>query len=298
MQVGLSNFSSNYQAHSARSLTPSHFADSIASDPRYSAVNVGGGVPFLLSSDIGKLQPTPVLVVCAHPDDESLGIGALVASLVAQGVAVQMVYVTSGDKGQDKTGRGLSGESLGRYREMEQVQATKSLGVALPPLFLRFPDGEVTENRNQIEPVLSRILQRLQPKYIVTLNSIRGITGHPDHINTAKMMERVTATYNAQTHYPAQLLEQAYDPKNIKDFLSAMQICQTDAWDSLNTVSKDLIDISVKPPLLALSMAVSAIWAHLTQFTLLERVGWLQYFTSGSEVKLNFIDATNKGGES
>lgn len=41
-----------------------------------------------------------LVVVAAHPDDETFGVGAMITQLVAMGVRVQVVCVSDGGRGQ------------------------------------------------------------------------------------------------------------------------------------------------------------------------------------------------------
>jgi len=52
-----------------------------------------------------------IVVVFAHPDDETIISGTL-AMLATKGCDISVVYVTSGDDGPDETGQSLHGESL------------------------------------------------------------------------------------------------------------------------------------------------------------------------------------------
>lgn len=70
---------------------------------------------------------TRVLFLHAHPDDETLATGALIADLVARGVAVAVVTATRGEQGEI-TDPGL-GDDLVALRERELAAALAVLGV-------------------------------------------------------------------------------------------------------------------------------------------------------------------------
>ena len=69
----------------------------------------------------------PTLVVAPHPDDETLGAGALIATLRAQGVPVTVVAVTDGENCYDVPQP--ERERIRRLREQEQAAALALLGV-------------------------------------------------------------------------------------------------------------------------------------------------------------------------
>ena len=73
-----------------------------------------------------------VLVVHAHPDDESLSTGALLAHLVRAGTRVVLVTATRGEEGEIVPGSIEPGDprALEEIREMEIAAATRILGIA------------------------------------------------------------------------------------------------------------------------------------------------------------------------
>ncbi|HEV2760574.1 MAG TPA: PIG-L family deacetylase [Acidimicrobiales bacterium] len=73
---------------------------------------------------------TDLLCTVAHPDDESFGLGSLLAGAVAAGARVVLVCATRGEAGEDHTGAGRTGDVLGEVREQELRTAAAELGVA------------------------------------------------------------------------------------------------------------------------------------------------------------------------
>lgn len=67
----------------------------------------------------------------AHPDDETLATGALIAGLIAQGHSVAVVTATRGERGEVMPGplAALSGAQLVAQRECELRRALADLGV-------------------------------------------------------------------------------------------------------------------------------------------------------------------------
>jgi LmbE family N-acetylglucosaminyl deacetylase len=120
-----------------------------------------------------------LLAVFGHPDDEVLVSGVLVLA-ARGGMDVRTVYVTSGDAGQDRSGRGLSGPALRQERERELARALARLELP-PPRLLRYPDGQVWTHREALQRDLSRIFEELRPGMVLTFGP-DGVTGHADHI--------------------------------------------------------------------------------------------------------------------
>ena len=74
-----------------------------------------------------------VLFVHAHPDDETLATGGLIAELAARGVRVSVLTATRGEQGEVVPGplSGLAGTpGLTAHREDEVAAACRTLGVA------------------------------------------------------------------------------------------------------------------------------------------------------------------------
>lgn len=137
---------------------------------------------------IQSLEPADILVVFAHPDDETFATGTF-TKLSANGKRIQLVYATSGDAGGDRTGQGLKGDALGRHRESEMVQASQILNVSAEPLFLRYPDGFVRDNWDSILADVESIMQQTQPEIVITFGP-DGYYGHRDHLAISQIAER------------------------------------------------------------------------------------------------------------
>lgn len=87
-----------------------------------------------MSTDPWQLLGTArtVLAVHAHPDDESLSTGALLAALAADGTRVVLVTATRGEEGEVVPGAVSDGDErpLEEIREQEIDAATAALGIA------------------------------------------------------------------------------------------------------------------------------------------------------------------------
>ncbi|HEY7834145.1 MAG TPA: PIG-L family deacetylase [Ktedonobacterales bacterium] len=123
-----------------------------------------------------------LLAVLAHPDDESLGIGATLAACAAAGIATHLVTATRGERGWSgppEEDPGLA--ALGRIREGELRAAVEVLGVRSLEL-LGYMDGDL--DRAPPEEATGKIamaVRRVRPQVVVTFDPF-GAYGHPDHI--------------------------------------------------------------------------------------------------------------------
>ena len=120
-----------------------------------------------------------VLAVLAHPDDETIFNGTL-AMLAENNVNIYLVYATSGDGGYDVTGQNLKGKELSKVREVELQNALKVLKISNPPIFLRFDDGKLSENIDDLQEKILEIFEDVKPNTVITFGP-SGFTGHIDH---------------------------------------------------------------------------------------------------------------------
>src|SRR2546426_2529804 len=101
-----------------------------------------------------------LLCVLAHPDDESLGTGGILAKYAAEGVETYLVTATRGERGwfgDERDNPGL--EALGKIREAELLAAASVLGIHRVE-FLDYLDGDL----DQAHPaeVIAHIVEHLR----------------------------------------------------------------------------------------------------------------------------------------
>lgn len=131
---------------------------------------------------------TDLLCTVAHPDDESFGLGSLLAGAVAAGARVVLLCATRGEAGEDATGAGRISEELGAVRQQELAAAAAALGVADVEL-LGFadsgwngqpPPGALVSAGDTLVAAVHDALARHRPRVVVTLDP-GGSDGHRDH---------------------------------------------------------------------------------------------------------------------
>jgi N-acetyl-1-D-myo-inositol-2-amino-2-deoxy-alpha-D-glucopyranoside deacetylase len=148
-----------------------------------------------------------LLLVHAHPDDESIGTGATMAKYAAEGAGVTLVTCTLGELGEiippdladlawDKQNK------LGEYRIGELDAACAALGVT-DHRFLGWPgrwhdsgmmgtpanDWEGSFWRAHVDEaahVLLDVINEVRPQVMVTYDE-NGFYGHPDHIQAHRV---------------------------------------------------------------------------------------------------------------
>jgi LmbE family N-acetylglucosaminyl deacetylase len=122
------------------------------------------------------------MCVLAHPDDESLGTGGILARYSSEGIDTFVVTATRGERGRfDDKGTRPGLDVVGRTREAELRSAAHELGVR-EVVLLDYVDGDLdrAEPAEASESIAAHI-RRLRPHVVVTFDPF-GAYGHPDHI--------------------------------------------------------------------------------------------------------------------
>ena len=126
-----------------------------------------------------------MLVILAHPDDESFAVGGTLAKYAHQNVQVVLLCATRGEAGVP----GINSKEAGDIRERELRQAAEHLGIEVH--FLGFQDGGLANTPP--EKLLESIacwLDLVQPQVILTFGP-EGVSGHPDHVTISHIVTQV-----------------------------------------------------------------------------------------------------------
>jgi LmbE family N-acetylglucosaminyl deacetylase len=126
------------------------------------------------------------LVVVAHPDDETFGLGSVIASLVDDGAEVTVCCATRGELGESHIPL-AEGQSLADVREAELRAAGELLGVSRFVL-LGFVDsgmeGEPAPESlcgaplDQVVAAVRAVVDEVRPSVVVSTDTVDG---HRDH---------------------------------------------------------------------------------------------------------------------
>ncbi len=114
-----------------------------------------------------------VTVVCAHPDDESFGLGALVTAFMDQGARVRLVCFTAGEASTLGAHPDLT-----THRAAEVECAARELGIDAVTL-CSHPDGALAGV--PLEELITEIVAAGPHANALLTFDHGGITGHPDH---------------------------------------------------------------------------------------------------------------------
>jgi len=135
-----------------------------------------------------------LLIVIAHPDDESfLAAGLIHANHLAKG-ETHLICASRGERGY--TSEKLSQFQIKRIRERELTTVSKYLGVTKLSL-LNMPDGSLSLHTEKLEIIIKKYIQKFIPDYIISFGK-DGYTRHNDHIAVGNTTRKVAR----RTHYP------------------------------------------------------------------------------------------------
>lgn len=153
-------------------------------------------VPALDHDALVRRWPT-VLIAAAHPDDETLAVGALVADLAAAGADVTVLVATDGEASHPVSGS-QERRGLARRRRAEVRQAVGQLSPRAGVEHLALPDGALTLHE---ERLAREIAARSGRDTLVIAPWTRD--GHPDHDALGRAAQSASAATGAATvHYP------------------------------------------------------------------------------------------------
>lgn len=119
-----------------------------------------------------------VLVLAPHPDDEVIGCGGAILLHRQQGDQVEVVFLTSGERGNPET----PPEELRALREMEAAEAARVLDVNRIH-FLRLPDQGIAVSLDRGAILLRQFLQTADVVYLPHRDE-----EHPDHAATNQLL--------------------------------------------------------------------------------------------------------------
>jgi N-acetyl-1-D-myo-inositol-2-amino-2-deoxy-alpha-D-glucopyranoside deacetylase len=149
-----------------------------------------------------------LLLVHAHPDDESIATGGTMARYVAEGALVTLVTCTRGEQGEivpeDLRHLG-TGKPLADVRVQELAEAMRVLGVTDHRFLGPYEDsGMIGTPENERATAfwnadldeacahLVKVIEEVRPQVVVTYDEHGGY-GHPDHIQAHRVTNLAVA---------------------------------------------------------------------------------------------------------
>src|ERR1700730_6668663 len=181
------------------------------------------------------VTPLPLMAVHAHPDDEAISTGGVLARAAAEGIRTVVVTCTNGELGDGPGGvkpgeEGHDEATVVATRRVELEKACKELGVDHLEMLGYHDSGMVDwsykDQPNVFSQVpvdeaagrLSELLERYRPAVVISYEEDAAYD-HPDHVQTA----RVTRAAMAATPIPKKLYQAAMSMQHWERVLAALK---------------------------------------------------------------------------
>ena len=199
-----------------------------------------------------------ILLVFAHPDDESFATGITIAKYAArQDTQLYLLCATRGEAGKAGDPPLCTQEELPHVREQELLEASRILGIDQVDL-LDYVDKQVnTVPMEELVGQITAAINRYQPQVVITF-APHGISGHPDH---QRISQATTAAVQSLGDLSVRKLYHVTLPST-EPFIGVQNI-HTDPLDVITT------RIECKE---CLKNVAQALLAHRTQHLSVDRV--------------------------
>src|SRR5581483_801784 len=140
-----------------------------------------------------------LLIIGAHPDDETFFAGGTIAKYAGEGTRVSIVCATRGERGA--TANLCSIEELPKFREKELRDAAGILGVEDIQL-LPYEDQKLAEAPiEEIRRYLVEAIRKTRPQIVITFDP-NGTNQHPDHVAISRFTLDAIAAAADRRWYP------------------------------------------------------------------------------------------------
>jgi LmbE family N-acetylglucosaminyl deacetylase len=240
-------------------------------------------------------QPVDLLVVRAHPDDESSATGGLLAKAAAEGRRTAVVICTGGEEGEIHDPDLVYEEAFPRLGEIRRAELHAACAVLnVSELYMlgyrdsgmagtesnAHPDAFCNAGAEESGRKVAAIIRELRPRVIVTDNEWGGY-GHPDHIMSHRSTMRgvelaadPTAKIEGEPWQPERVYVMASVPRGWSQILELMseEGLDTSALEArMGRQRERSIEIPPSPVTLAIDVAdhvetrMRALLCHKTQ---------------------------------
>lgn len=147
-----------------------------------------------VAAPTASAQPGPVVIVGAHPDDETLGAGGLIARRAAEGRRIVVIVLTDGRALLGRFGieRNPSPAEVAAMRKDETRRALDILTDGRAEvLFLDYENERLLDEEAKATIHLTKLLRDLAPGELYTLSPFEG---HREHVATNRIVRSACAT--------------------------------------------------------------------------------------------------------
>ncbi|MFN8037494.1 MAG: PIG-L family deacetylase [Acidimicrobiia bacterium] len=143
-------------------------------------------------------MPYTLVAFHAHPDDEAIATGGVMARAAADGHRVVLVVATRGELGEVAEGVLADGEALWQRRVAETYASADILGVSRVEFLGYHDSGMLGEPTNDapgsfwsapVDEAAARLAEILREESadVLTVYDSHGVYGHPDHVQVHRV---------------------------------------------------------------------------------------------------------------
>ena len=236
-----------------------------------------------------------LLLVHAHPDDESINNGATMAKYVAEGGKVTLVTCTRGEEGEVLVPElshlaATDHDKLGEHRVTELAEAMSILGVKDHRFLGRYRDSGMMGTEPNERPdcfwkadldeaagKLVEIIREVKPQVMITYDEFGGY-GHPDHIKAHQVAMRAAelaavATFGSGTPWNIEKIYWNVMPRSVvEEGMAKMKEIGSDFFGSDNIddipfVKPDEVVTTLIDGQKYIEQKMAALKAHKTQIS-------------------------------
>jgi len=214
-----------------------------------------------------------VLMIWAHPDDETYLAGGVSALLTDAGQRVVCITATRGEAGGD-----------GQVRTVELDQALDLLGVS-EHHWLDYPDGGCGDvDADEAVQRIRSIVEEVQPDSVLTFGP-DGITGHPDHQTVSAWVDRAITGRDVRLLHAVEREERV--DRELDEEFGVYELGPP------RTLPDDEIDLLLRPEGVLLERKISALLQQKSQTGgLVDAVG-IERFTAWAADEAFALPATS-----
>jgi LmbE family N-acetylglucosaminyl deacetylase len=205
-------------------------------------------------------QKPGLLVVMAHPDDESMGCGGLILRHTRASIPTHLICATYGEAGWMGKPLGANEQDLANIRVKELEAAADALALTGVELW-DYADGGVKDaDQQEITQRIWEEITKLRPRAVVGWGPDGGY-GHPDHIAMGACTDTAVSAM-AEGDRPA-LYHLAVDAQLADFYRDAMRLAEENG--SMQLIPQDHVDVVFDLDTDEVMMKLRAIDCHKSQ---------------------------------
>ena len=204
-------------------------------------------------ADPPDLHGRSLVAVFAHPDDESIACGGLLARCADLGARVSLICATHGENRS-----GNCDPDLYATRPQELEAAARILGIA-EVIVYDYPDGFLPWiDADDFQRRLGADLCRLRPDVVITFGQ-DGLYWHPDHIAVYQMTTAVVSRFGVDAPALYYVTMPPGMMRSVVDAYLANGSGNGVTTPILGIANPDAFGVSAEPPTLVMDVSTCAV---------------------------------------